>query len=124
MVAVLGTVCYVLLRCVLSATARPLKFSSNAVMSILFGLSIVLARYRSLPWQRTSTFNAAKVLDRRSTHPFATTGQHSTVSSMAAVDYLSTQLEGVSVQDENFDSNAPYGKAKVRLTGPHRSDID
>ncbi|KAK6420275.1 spindle assembly checkpoint kinase, partial [Oleoguttula sp. CCFEE 5521] len=32
---------------------------------------------------------------------------------MATVDYLSNALEGVSVQDENFDSNAPFNKSKI-----------
>nr|OQO21824.1 Serine/threonine-protein kinase ark1 [Rachicladosporium sp. CCFEE 5018] len=32
---------------------------------------------------------------------------------MATVDYLSSALEGVSVQDENFDSNAPFNKSKT-----------
>lgn len=35
---------------------------------------------------------------------------------MADVQYLSSALEGVSVQDENYDGNAPYAqhKSKVR----------
>jgi len=36
---------------------------------------------------------------------------------MADVQYLSSALEGVSMQDENYDSNAPYTqhKTKVRI---------
>jgi hypothetical protein len=34
---------------------------------------------------------------------------------MADVNYLSNQLEGVSVQDENYDTNAPSVPLKAKV---------